>query len=70
MHTVGAYALLPWRGPMEKPDTACKRIGGGRGGVKGETDPGGSVHDKGTGRVRARGKPRTKARGEARKKRS
>ena len=42
----------------------------GRGGVKGETDPGGSVHDKGTGRVRARGKPRTKARGEAMEKRS
>ena len=72
MHTVDAYAFLPWRGPMEKPDTACKMIVGVRGGVKGETESGGSVHDTAnrTGRVRAWGKPRAKARGKARAKRS
>ena len=70
MHTVDAYALLPWRGPMEMPDTAYQMIVGVRGEVKGETESGGSIHDKGTGTVRARGKPRAKARRKARTKRS
>ena len=70
MHTVDAYALLPWRGPMDMADTACEMIVGVRGGVKGENKSGGTIHDNGTGTVWARGTPQAKARGKARTKRS